>query len=133
MTTNGTKPPHVHPLRLLEHGGFFEIWDEAPMWTFEVEGSDAAYSMVYDGQPSARLSVELDGEKVRIDVSTGGVVEGSIAEDELAYALAIAGANETELSQWWTETHDRIESVKERLREMASGLTDPEDIEEEDH
>ena len=132
MNVNGKKPPHEYPLRLLEHGGFFEVWDEAPMWTLEAEGSDAGYSMVYDGQPEPRLSVELDGNKVVIDVVTGEVLEGTIEEGELAYALAIVGANAEELSEWWRNTHERIESVKERMRELASGLTDPNDVAEDE-
>jgi len=128
VNANGKTTPLENPLRLLEHGGFFDVWAEAPMSTFEAEGSDAGYSMAYDGQAEPRLSVELDGNKVVIDVQTGEVLYGTIEEGELAYALAILGANAEELSAWWRNTHERIESVKERMRELASGLTDPNDI-----
>ena len=127
MTEGGDGPER--PLRLLEHGGFFEVRSEAPMREFEAEGSDAGYSMVYDGQPEPKLSVELDGDRTVIGVETGEVLEGFIAEDELALTLAIIDANAGELSEWWRETHERIESLKDRLRELASGLTDPNDIE----
>lgn len=131
MNANGKQPPFENPLCLLAHGGFFEVWDEAPTWTFEAEGSDAGYSMVYDGQAEPRLSVELDGHIVVIDVQTCEVLEGMIEEGELAYALAILGANAQELSDWWRNTHERIEAVKERMRELASGLTDLNDIAED--
>lgn len=48
-----------------------------------------------------------------------------------AYALAVIDANAGELSEWWRETHERIESLKGRLWELASELTDPNDTEPE--
>ena len=121
-------PTEEPPLRAIEHGGFFELFDAAPKHAIGVVDG-AAYALIYDGQPKPRLTVDLDGWRVRIDVETATVAEGGIAEEKLAQALEYARDHRDALRAAWRMMHERFVALQAEAREIASGLTDPNDIE----
>ena len=121
-------PPEEPPLRVIEHGGFFELYKPPPKHVIgTVDG--ATYTVIYDGQSEPRLTVDFDGFRVRIDAETATVVEGGIADEELGRALEYAEDNTEALAAVWSAMHESFASLQVEAGEIASELTDPNDIE----
>ena len=128
MPNDDRTPAREPPLLAFEHGGFFEVYRDPPRHVIgEVDGT--VYAVVYDGQPRPRLTIDFDGRRTKIDVETGTVVEGGMAEDELANALEYAKACAGELASVWQDMHDAAERLRQELETLAGGLTDPGDLE----
>ena len=124
-------PTEDPPLRVIEHGGFFEVFDAPPKHAIgTVDG--AAYALIYDGQPKPRLTVDLDGWRVSIDVETATVTEGGIAKAQLAKAFEYARDRRDALGTAWLAMHERFERDRAVLQAIASELTDPNDLEIDD-
>ena len=121
-------PAEEPPLRVIEHGGFFELYKPPPKHVIGTVNG-ATYTLIYDGQPHPHLTVDLDGWRVRIDVGTATVAKGSIAEEELDKALEYARDNAEALAAVWSAMHEEFASLQADARGIASGLTDPNDIE----
>ncbi len=75
----------------------------------------ALYALVYDGQPEPRLIVDYRGERTRIDVWTGAVLDGDIGESRLTVALRLVESESKRLSRAWQDMHRDAESAKRLL------------------
>lgn len=115
-------------MRVIEHGGFFELYHPPPKHVIGTVNG-ATDTVIYDGLPEPRLTVDFDDFRVRIDVGTATVIEGGIAEEELGNALEYARDNAEAVAAVWFAMHEGFTSLQVEAREIASGLTDPNDIE----
>lgn len=82
MTDRLQTPTEEPPLRVIEHGGFFEVYDAPPKCAIGVVDG-ATYALIYGSPPKPRLTVDLDGWRARIDVETAVVLKGGIAKEQL--------------------------------------------------
>ena len=114
-----------------ERGEFFFVYRDAPKVEIgQVDGATVA--LIYDGGPKARITVDLEGLRAKVDVGTATVVEGVLRRDVMARVLEYAAENREVLAEIWAEFHDHARETRLELAAIAPELTDPNDIELDD-
>ena len=120
-------PTKESPLLVAEYGGV-SLYRNRPKYVIGVE-DETTYSVIYDGQPSPRMTIDSDGRRVKIDLGTGVIVEGGISDEELlAEAVDCAKDCAKELASLWRTLHESAERLREQATVLASGLTDPNEM-----
>ena len=131
MTEELRTPDEEPKLLAAEHGGFFSVYRDPPIVELEKLGG-ALVSLIYDGNPRPRLTVDLEGARAIVDVETAAVAQGVLREDVMADVLEYTAANRDLLAEIWAEFHADAKETRRELEAIASQLTDPNDPEFDD-